>query len=813
MTMLKNYFKIAWRNIVRHKVYAAINVLGLALGISACIVIYLITGYELSFDKFHTDKERIYRIIGEEKRLNGETEFLNSPVPEVASIEHTIRGFEAKAAIHFIDGPVSIPDDKSGQRFNGSGIVMTAPQYFDIFKYEWLAGNQSTALKNPYELVLSAKQARLYFGNRPFDQIIGSTVIYQDSLLVTVTGIVKDWVGNTDFPYTDFISISTAPNSFLKNQIPTEDWKSLGPHRSMAFVKLSKGTSEKQVNEQLEVIRQKLKPSLFGSSIVRLQLQPLTDIHFTDTYHRGDDGDGFSKAHLPTLLTLMGLALFILLIAAINFINLSTAQAFHRSKEVGVRKVMGSSRASLIFQFLTETFVLTLFAVFISVLSIKPVLSLFSSYIPRGVEFDPLRLDTLIFLVLVTIITSVLAGFYPAKILSAYLPVLSLKGIQGPGTTGGARLRQALIIFQFSMSLIFIIGTMVISKQINYMRNKDKGFKTDAIITINSWTDQAAKLKLLREKINGLAGVEKAILQGTAPIGFGEMSTILHYKEKEELSLEVSRKIGNADFIPFYSMKIVAGRNMAPADSLEELVINEAYTRALGFSKPEEALGKFLFAGEKSFPIVGVVSDFHLGSFRDAIKPVVIENTPEWQRNIAVRLNTNGKNINSVKATIARIEEQWKQVFPEKRFDYNYLDEYIGWLFEKEKQTGWLMNVAMIITIFISCMGLFGLAMFMAQRRTKEIGIRKILGASVADITAMLSRDFTKLVMISIFIASPIAWYVMNQWLQDFTYRSQVSWWIFFIAGAAALTIALITVSYQAIKAAIANPVKSLRTE
>ena len=808
--MIKNYLKIAWRNIVRHRVFSFINILGLSLGVCACIVIYTITDHEFSFDRFHPDDDRIYRVVGGLKRVNGEKEFLNSPFAEVAMIENEVSGFESKAAIQFLDGPVSIQDSQN-KEFPGAKIILTQPGYFDIFKYKWLAGTPGMSLKEPYRVVLTANRARLYFGDLPFEKMIGKIVTYQDSLHTTVAGIIKDWEENSDFSYTDFISLSTAPNSFLKNQIATADWRSLHPHRSMAFVKLSKQTSAATVNMQLENIQKKIRPSDFGT-LESLYLQPLRDIHFSNDYFRPDDGDGFRKAHLPTLYILMGLAVFILIIAAINFINLSTAQSIQRSKEVGVRKVMGGNRASLVFQFLTETFVLTFFAVCISVVLVKPVLALFSSYIPPEVEFDPFSSRTLLFLALISLLTSLLAGFYPAKVLSSYTPALSLKGAQAQKGSRGAFLRKGLIVFQFSMSLIFIIGTLVIGNQIDYMRSKDKGFSTDAIITINSWTD-SEKLKLLKERLKGLAGVEEAIVQGTAPMGFGEMGSILKYKAENEIAIEVNRKIGNHEFIPFYKMRIIAGRNLAPADSLQEFVINEAYSRALGFTKPQDAIGKFLFAGERSFPIVGVVADFHHGSLRNPIRPAVIENSPEWQRNIAVRLSSRGKGSNEVKTTLAQIQNLWKEIFPEDSFDYSFLDESISWLFEKEKQSAWLMRVSMIITIFISCMGLFGLAMFMAQTRTKEIGIRKVLGASVAAITAMLSRDFAKLVLLSIVIASPIAWYLMHRWLQDFAYRTGISWWVFCIAGISALLIALVTVSSQAIKAAIANPVRSLRTE
>jgi hypothetical protein len=411
------------------------------------------------------------------------------------------------------------------------------------------------------------------------------------------------------------------------------------------------------------------------------------------------------------------------------------------------------------------------------------------------------------------VVTCLLAGFYPAKVLSSYLPILSLKGVADHSGGKGAYLRKALIVFQFSISLIFIIGTIVISNQIRFMRTKNKGFKTDAIITLNKWGDQSGKMKVLAEKIKQLKGVDKVILQGTQPMGIAEQTSNFIYKGKNEIKTEVPIKIGNEDFIPFYQMKLIAGRNMMHSDSLKELVINETFSKVLGFKKPADAVGKFLYGGDKTLPIVGVVADFHQGSFHDRINPVVIEHMPEWETSLAVSLATKGNHVSDSKGITAEIEKQWKQLYPDGGFNFSFLDESISWLYEKDQQTAWLMNATMFITIFISCMGLFGLAMFTAERRTKEIGIRKVLGASVSDITTMLSKDFIVLIVIAILIASPIAWYFMNQWLQDFAYRINISWWVFVLAGLSAITIALITVSFQAIKAAIANPVKSLRTE
>ena len=814
--MIRNYFKIVWRTIIRHKVYTTINVLGLTLGICSCIVIYLIASYEFSFDRFHPDKERIYRVTGELMRNNGESEFLNCTISDVAGIENDIPGFEAKAGLYFYDAKVTIPrSDTAVKEFQYyHDIIITWPQYFDIFKYTWLAGEAATALNDPYRVVISESKARKYFGDKPVAEIMGSTIIYNDSLRLVVSGIVKDWSGRTDFLFNDFISISTATDRFLKNDIPTLDWKSLHPHGAMAFVKLNKGVNVTELNATLDAYAKKHAiPSGFGK-LLSLKLQPLTNIHFTDNYYRGDDGDNFRKAHLPTLYALMGIAFFILIIAAVNFINLSTAQSIQRSKEVGVRKVLGSGRRNLVLMFLAETFVLAFIAIAFAVLLVNPVLSLFSSFIPHGIVFDLSSLSTVIFLSILLITTSLLAGFYPAKVLSSYLPVLSLKGISNNAGSGGLKLRKALIVFQFTISLIFIIGTIVITNQIKFMRTADKGFKTDAIVTVNNWHDQTGKMKVLAQDATRLPGVNKVIQQATAPMGFAEMGNNYTYKGKEELHLEVATKMGDENFIPFYQMKIIAGRNMVQSDSLREFVINEKFSKILGFAASSDAVGKMLYLGGIPYPIVGVVADFHTGSFRDAIKPIVIAHMPEWESSLAISVSAKGKNISESKSIIAAIEKKWKALYPDAGFNYSFLDDSISWLFEKDQQARWLMNAAMIITIFISCMGLFGLVMFTAEKRTKEIGIRKVLGASVLDITTMLGKDFIIQVLISLAIASPIAWCFMNQMVTGFclSYQYQL---VGFCSRqvTAAVSIALITVSFQAIKAAIANPVKSLRTE
>lgn len=820
--MLKNYFTIAWRNITRRKAYTAINVLGLAFGICACTTIYLIASYELSFEKFHPDGERIYRIVGNMTRSNGESFFLNCPIVEPETMHQTVSGFESSAGFHTYGGDISIPDgSKVPKKFENkidgsyqSTAIITWPEYFDVFKYQWLEGN-AKSLNEPFKVVLSEKRARKYFGNIPLSDIIGKPVIYDDSLLVHVSGIVKDWDRNTDFGYTDFISVSTATHSYAKNQIPTEDWNSLSPHRASAFVKLAKGVSEAQMNQRLAEFLKAHSNSknMPREAKVSLYLQPLTSIHFTKEFHRGDDGDDFRKPYLPTLYALMGVALFILVIAIVNFVNLSTAQSIQRAKEIGVRKVLGGNKTSIMFQFLTETLALTMLSVFVAVLLVRPSLFLFRNYIPQGVVFQIFDYSNIIFLLAIALITAILAGFYPAKVLASYLPVISLKGASFQKGMDKLNLRKALIVFQFTISLVFIIGALVIGRQIDFMDKSEKGFNSDAVIIINHWRDSGGKLRLFAEDIKNIPGISKIIIEDHAPMGFAQGEETFKYKITDPSSQPVYFNASNEDFIPFYQMKLLAGKNISHSDSLRDLVINETYSKMLGFKTPQDAVGKILYRSDKPYPIAGVVADFHQGSFHEAIHPAVLGRMPERESSIAIKLDASEKKQADIKVIVGAMEKQWKKIYPDEPFNYNFLNEAITWLYGQEQNTSWLINAAMIITIFISCMGLFGLGMFTAQRRTKEIGIRKVLGASVADITTMLSKDFVKLVLIALIIASPVAWYFMNQWLQDFVYRTNISVWIFIFAGLFAITIAILTVSFEAIKAALANPVKSLRTE
>jgi putative ABC transport system permease protein len=817
--MIRNYFKTAWRSLTRNKVYTTINILGLSLGVSACLIIYLITSFELSYDIFHPDKERIYRVVSSLQNANGKKDEMAATIgPMPMAMRNELTGFESITAFYNYSAKVAIPNGKNEpKKFDASKdgeevspIIIAEPQYFDIFKYQWLVGNASTALKEPFTVVLSENEVHKYFGSEPLERVIGKQVIYNDSLRLTVTGIIKDWDKNTDFGFKDFISAATIPNSFLKDNIDLFNW-GMWDYNSQGFVKLPKGVTQAQVEKQFPKFAKahiKMPPGYKAA----LSLQPLSDVHFNSTY-----GDAYSrKAHLPTLYALMGIAAFILIIAAINFINLSTAQSIRRAKEVGVRKVLGSSKTNLTIQFLIETFLVTIVAVIIAVLLTNPIISSFQSIIPRGVTLNLFSVATWLFLLAVIVVTSLLAGFYPARVLSSYLPALSLKGQGSQNINQKGYLRKTLIVFQFTVSLVFIIGTLVIGNQIHYILNTDLGFKKDAIVSFRTgWNNPAKLVNVFADRLKQIPGVQFISRHREIPASKGHPGTYIMYKGGSQVKIDASFEFSDENYIPLFGLNVIAGRNLSHSDTLKEFLINETCAKQLGFTKPSDAIGKIVEVGinNQKRPIVGILKDFHSQSLHAPIVPFFIGSLTENERTISIKLATQGKQIDDFKNTIAQIATAWKHVYPNEKFEYTFFDETIARLYDKEQKTAQLMNTAMAIAIFISCMGLFGLATFTAQQCIKEIGIRKVLGASTSGIVSMLSKDFIILVVVAIFIASPIAYYLMNHWLQDFAYHTNISIWIFVLAGLAAVFIALITISFQSVRAALANPVKSLRSE
>ncbi len=814
--MLKNYWLIAIRKLWKHKVHTLINILGLTIGLASCLIIYLLTRFELSYDRFHPGRDRIYRIVaatGDTAHPDPKSGLIQ---PLAIGLQKEIYGCEAIAPFYNYAAPVTI-QDKVPRRFDRPGIgqhspiIVTGPEYFRVFIYQWLAGNAASSLDNPNTVVLTDKEMNRYFGPIAPDQAIGRQVIYNDSLLTTVSGIVKDWDQNTDFGFQDFISLSTVAHSFLKNSIQLDSW---GFWTSMAqgLVRLGKGTTPAQVERQFPAFLKKYLDPATHPYFTRLSLQPLTDIHFNEAYP-----DGYSrKSHLPTLYGLMGIAGFILLLAVVNFVNLSTAQSLQRTKEVGIRKVVGGRRRDIIFQFLGETFLLTLLAVALSLLITPPVISLFHNWLPPGLRLD-FSASTLLFLLGITVVTSLLAGWFPARVIAALVPVLSLKGQATRGLAPNRYLLRGLIVFQFTISLVFIMCTVVVARQLHYVLNTDMGFDKDAILTIDATGKYTpGDLEVLAQKIRALPGVALVSRDMGTPQGGILGGTDLIYHGTTDQKVNATMEFCDPDYIPLFGIRLVAGRNFFPSDTLREILVNETCAQQLGFTRPDDALGKILetgFGGRK-VTIIGVVRDFHATSMHQAIPPFWFGTNSDWLQAVSVRLSSTNRHPEDVQKLLAKIEPIWHAVFSNnEKFSYSFFDDTIASQYEKEQKTSGLLRLAMLIAICISCMGLLGLVTFAAEQRQKEIGVRKVLGASVGRIFTLLTANFLWPVALAIVIATPVAWYFMHTWLQDFVYRTTVPWWIFAICGLSAIAIALVTVSAQALKAAFVNPVEALRTQ
>jgi putative ABC transport system permease protein len=822
--MFRHYFTIAWRNIIRNKLYTGINVLGLSLGICACIVIWLVYSFEMSFDKFHPDGDRIYRVVaggkpGEQKDpavIPPMPEAMRAGIPGLENITTYFPYFESRQVKVPVAGrPAAVFRPRLKDSKWETGIIIADAGWFDVFAYQWLAGNPAVALKQPFRVVLTESAAKLYFGNVPPAAVMGRELLYEDSLQVRVSGVVRDWTGHSDLAYTDIISFPTIAASFLKERRHMDDWI---PHQGMgrwywpyAYVRLARGIGTRQIEARIDRIAAQHIITKPGHPWLQA-LQPLRDQHFNSDYN-----DNRRKAHLPTLYGLAGIAVFILILAAVNFINLATAQSLQRAREIGVRKVLGSSRRGLVIQFLTETGVLTVLALVIAIGLIRPVMGLFQDYIPVGVRFNPWTPGNLLFLAGITLCMTVLAGFYPARVLAGYQPVQTLKG--SGSIKGGEKwwLRRSLIVFQFTISLVFIIVTLVIGNQIRFMLNTDYGFRTNAIVTVqgqgNMLDTTIREIGLLKQRYSQLPGIAEVIQESAPPIGWGRSTAGMQYKGRQITDFLTGITVGDERFIPFYGMRMVAGRNIRHSDSLVELVINETAAKQLGFKQPSAAVGQLLYWNKKALPIVGVVADYHEGSFHEAIQPLVIGQNPLWERDLGIKLASANQSADQVKTTLTAMEKIYKEIYPGISLPYLFMDDSIRDLYETEQKTASLVRVAMGLAIFISCMGLFGLSLFMAERRAGEIGIRKVLGATAADIALMLNKDIVRLVLLALMISSPIAWILAHRWLHDFAYRVPVDAWVFIIAGSCAVAIALVTVSVQSIRAALANPVKSLHME
>jgi predicted permease len=819
--MFQNYFKIAYRNLWRHKLHTAINIIGLAIGISACLIIFLLVHFEQNFDQFHPDKERIYRVT---TKYSGLFEATNSGIafPVAEAMRKECTGVEEVGHMFTLSNLDVTIDGKGLPRKTleeQSWIAVAEPQYFEVFKgYEWLAGNPEIALKDPFKVVLTESRAKQYFGNITPNQAIGRELVYNDSLRVTVWGIVADFKEPSDLKFTDFISMSTLPVSWLKNEAGgLENMKAWGStsSNSQLFVKLTPGVNPERIKKQLGQLLAKYAKDKDPDMKIEYPLQALGNLRYSKV---GIFNDSAEAAHQPTLNALLLVAMLLLVIACINFVNLTTAQAVQRSKEVGVRKVLGGTRGILVFQFLGETFVVTTIALLFSIFLGQGAVYFFKEFLPEGLVFNPFSPVMLLFMGATVLVVSLLAGLYPAFVLSAYQPVAALKNQYFTKGSGNSVewLRKGLIVFQFTFSLALIAGTIIIGQQVQFMQNQDMGFNSDAIVhfSVPFFQDPAKKV-VLKNKLVQLSGVKAISITASPPASSNVNTTIYQCNTRPDKDYELHVKLIDTAYIGMYQIPLLAGRNLQPFDSTREFIINETAVRLFGFKSPEEALGKELSREKgKNYPIVGIVKDFHSRSLHEPIYPFVLEASFWSDRlDISLKLATQGQGVDVVKKIMAQVEANWKAIYPSDKFQYTFVDDDIAKFYENERKMSKVMNSATGIAIFISCIGLFGLVSFTVARRAKEIGIRKILGASVGNIVQLLSRDLLGLVLISILLGTPIAWYFAHQWLQDFAFRIDIQWWVFALAGLIALLIAFATVGYQAFRAAMMNPVESLRNE
>jgi len=830
--MFKNYLLVAIRYFWRNKIFSVINIIGLSIGISAALVIFLIVHYDLTFDTHHRDADRIYRVVTDARSKStvvdnkstvvGHFHALPEPLADVVSRETT--GIEYAAPIYFLDEQrVAVPTSRNKPILfrHQSNIIFAGQYYFSVFDYRWLAGSPLTALREPFRVVLTENRARTYFPGLFPEAMIGRTITYFDSIPVTVSGVVREPEGNTDLAFYEFISYQTMSSNALKDSYDFE-WSSISSANAL-FVKLSKGRTAASVDDQLKKIQAKYDPqseqNVKDSKIFRVfVLQPLSDLHL------GDYGsfDIVRQANKSTLYGISILAVILLVLACINFVNLTTARASQRAREIGIRKTIGSSRRQLVLQFLGETFLTTLIAALISALLVPALLKEFSAFIPPDLHFNWLQQPGLIVFVLLLILgVTLFAGFYPSIILSGYLPVEVLRGSHSAGTQGSSPslLRKVLTVSQFVIAQAFIIATLIIGRQIHYMLTTDLGFRQKAIVyfsTPYSDTSITHRFALLSE-LRTLPGIAQISLGGNPPSAesfWGQTLTYLGGPAPIKTGVEL--KFGDSGFLPLYQIPLLAGRNVRPSDTIREYLINETYARQLGFRNPGEAINKYLWYGPGNSihkPIVGVIRDFYAHSLQEKIRPLVFTANNRQSTGIHVALAYSGDEGVSWPRTLQAIGDTYKKFYPDVEFNYQFYDESIAKFYKSEQDIASLLRWATGVAILISCLGMLGLVVYTTAIRTKEIGIRKVMGATVAQIVTLLSTDFMILVGIAFLIATPIAWWAMHKWLEDYANRPAFGWWLFLLAGAGMAVIAVMTLCLQTIRAARTNPVDSLRSE
>ena len=807
--MIKNFIKTAFRTLMKNKGFTFINVFGLALGLATCLLIVFYVFDELSYDRYNTKADRIYRVNNDIKFGGAADLYAVAPAPAAAAFKSDFPEIEQVARFRNRGGNQV---KKGSQNIQENKMIYADNSIFDIFTLPMVNGSPVNALTAPHTVVITEDIAKKYFDRT---NVVGQVLTFNDTAQFKITGVIKNIPKQSHFHFDFFISMPTLAESrnttWLSNNFNT-------------YILLRPGADYKKLLAKLpDFMRKHAGPEL--QSILHLtfdkfeqsgnryafSLIPLKKIHLQSNSLFELEANG----NIEYVYIFSAVAIFILLIACVNFMNLSTARSSNRAREVGVRKVLGSPRKYLIAQFLTESILVTLIGALIAVFAAWAFLPLFNQMSGKELTVTPQIFGWLVpALLIIIIVIGCLAGSYPALFLSGFNPIEVLKGKLAAGFKGG-KLRSFLVVFQFAISIFLIIGTLVIYNQLKYIQNKDLGYNRDHVLIVqNVWTLGNAA-KTFKQEVKQLAGVQNATLTGALPTNDDADNTPF-FKDPvfdQKRAVLTGQWNVDEDYIPTLGIKMAAGRNFSKDMMTDSsgVVINGACAKLLGYSNP---VGQFLYAfadqsGKKviKYHIIGIMKDFNFKSLRDNVTPLLF-NLHEDRGALSLRINTA-----DIPGLLAQVKNKWKELSPNQQFSYTFMDEDFDALYRSEQRTGSISIAFTSLAIIIACLGLFGLAAYAAEQRTKEIGIRKVLGANVSTILGMLSKDFIKLVLIAIVIAVPFGWWAMQKWLQGFAYKQDIQWWIFASAGLAAIFIAFITISFQSIKAALSNPVESLRSE
>lgn len=804
--MLRNYLITAFRSLLRQKNTTLINVLGLTIGIASSFILFLLVQHQASFDTFNPNYDRIYRVVTMSDGNTGSFHTPGIPTPLPPAFKLDFPEAEEVVFTQYQAGGLILilqPDGESKKFQEDRGIVITDPGIFKLFNREVLIGDAQKGLDEPNEAVITVGLAKKYFGK---EDVVGEVLKF-DEREYKIGAVVSDPQNNTDLPFTVYFSYAT-----IREQNEAKGWGGIWSDEQCYFL-LKEGESIEALQSRMPAFYKKhnTEENYDNQQYV---LQPLADVHFDERY----GNYSYNTVSKQSLIALATVAFFLIITASINFVNLTTAEAVKRSKEVGIRKTLGGSRTQLIWQFLGETSMVTFVAILIAAGLAQITLSFLNPFLELNLSFDlPNNRLFILFVSGIFIVVSLFSGLYPAFVISSYSPALALKNSMGNKNSSGYLLRRSLVVVQFFISQFLIIGTIVLVSQMNYFKNKDLGFRKDAIISlpipvqeeVTTDSTSSSRMRTLANQLSKLSGVERYTLCNTPPSSGSVSGTgFILEGESEDKRKDTQVKTVDNNYIDVFDLKLIAGTNIDDLDTARSVVVNRRFAQIAGFTNPSEIVGKRVRVWRRMLPVVGVVEDFHATSLESEIEPIVLMNRIRNYRTLSLSVNAQ-----SFQNTLPQIQEMWENTYPDHLFSYEFLDESIRQFYTGQERSSIMLTLFTSIAIFIGCLGLFGLATFMINQKNKEIGVRKVLGASVEGIVLLFSKEYAKLIGIGFVLAAPVSWFVMDKWLSDFAYRIDMSAWIFLTGAGVTLIIAILTVGYRSLKAAMANPVKSLRYE